>query len=66
MKKKTKKRTAKRGGAPKLTPQQVKVALRRIKKGDTFRAVASDFGVHSTAIQYQAKKAGIESRRARA
>lgn len=67
MKKKAKKvKRARRGGAPKLTPVQVKAALKRVKQGETFRAVASDFGVHSTAIQYQAKKAGIESKRARA
>ena len=64
MKKKAKK--VKRGGVPKLTDVQIKNALKRVKKGETFRAVASDFGVHSTAIQYQAKKAGVVSARARA
>ena len=66
MSKKNGKKKSNRGGAPKLDKDQVKSAMRRIRKGDTFRAVASDLGVHPTAIQYQAKKAGISSARARA
>ena len=52
------------GGKPKLSSEQARAVVAKVKRGRTYEDVAREYGVHGTAVSYRCKKVGVESKRA--